>query len=368
MYLDDAGSDSNAGTLAKPFKTLTKCYNTLGTNGGAMVIKSTFTQTGTFKAPIEHTGKITIMGYTNTSSYSVAGHRYHLGGPTEFTGITINQTAANFLISARYYNLTISHSVKKTDSYICIIVAGGQGGADSKSMDYTPRSSTVTVNGGNWSEIVGGVRTSLNTPNGAKSADAFKNITTTINVGGTASLNRIAAFSRAFTSSENLIEGSECIINLNGGKVKRWIAMSDTTKTGKNGFADGLTINIGAGFDFAGSFKAVSGQVDNIKDDVFYGINGDSVYTDDSYGKVGKTKVVFADAIYEAYKNSDPLRGVTVECENVGNETTDTTTTSGDTTVTPGDTTATPDETTSAPKLSTERYISLTAEMTRMTA
>ena len=158
--------------------------------------------------------------------------------------------------------------------------------------------------------------------------------------------------------------------------------MSDTTKTGKNGFADGLTINIGAGFDFAGSFKAVSGQVDNIKDDVFYGINGDSVYTDDSYGKVGKTKVVFADAIYEAYKNSDPLRGVTVECENVGNETTDTTTTSGDTTVTPGDTTvtpgdttatpgdttATPDETTSAPKLPTERYISLTAEMTRMTA
>ncbi|MBQ2308711.1 MAG: hypothetical protein II373_03955, partial [Clostridia bacterium] len=257
VYLSDNGSDSNDGLSAEtPFKTLTKCYSILGDEGGFIIVVDTFTPSGHFLAP-DHKGKVTIMGANSSARYIISGgtRRFQAGGPTEFTDIILEQNK-DMLFVARFNNFTISSTVvHEKNAGNSFIVAGGQGGTTKGAdKDYTVKSAALTLNGGYWSEVIGSLRSSLNSPSGTHSPDEFKDYTIVINIGGNATVGKLSAFSRAFTKADILARNSECVINLNGGQVKYWIGMSDSTASAKNGYEDGIIINIGPNFDLSGSF------------------------------------------------------------------------------------------------------------------
>ena len=76
---------------------------------------------------------------------------------------------------------------------------------------------------------------------------------------------------------------------------------------------DGIIINIGPNFDLSGSFQAaIDKQENNVIDNVFYGINGESPFANGSQIKIGASKVYITESKYEEYKDSDRLRDVTV--------------------------------------------------------
>ncbi|MBR0449320.1 MAG: hypothetical protein IIX30_00710, partial [Clostridia bacterium] len=312
VYLSDNGSDSNDGLSAdKPFKTLTKCFKTLGDEGGTIVVVDTFTPTGHYVAP-DHKGKVVITGNDASSRYVIAGstRRFQAGGPTEFTDIIIEQNK-DMLFVANFHNFTISstvtHDKKAGNSFI---VAGGQGGnVKGSDRDYTVQSAALTLNGGKWNEVIGSLRSSLNSPAGAHSPDEFCDYTLIINVGGDTQIGKLAAFSRGFSKANILAKNSECIINLNGGVIQCWIAMSDSTAQAQNGYENGIIVNIGEGFDLSKSFGYSSDkQENNIIDNVFYGISGESVYASGKQIPIGASKIYIAESKYEQYKNSDRFR------------------------------------------------------------
>lgn len=212
-----------------------------------------------------------------------------------------------------FNDLTISSTVDFSKTGSSFIVAGGQGGTGTNTKDYTVKNSTVTLNAGQWSEVIGSVRSSLNSPSGAHSPDEFKDYTIVINVGGSAVISKLAAFSRSFTTAAILARNSECVINLNGGQINCWIAMSDSTAEGKNGYEDGIIINIGKNFDLSKSFRSsIDKQENTILDNVFYGINGDSPFATGNQTPIGASKIYIAEEKYDEYKDSDRFRGVTV--------------------------------------------------------
>lgn len=320
VYLSDSGNDENGGTASDTaFKTITKAYQTLGSKGGVIEIVGTFTPAGNFIAPA-HTGKITIKGHDSASKYVISGatRRFQAGGPTEFTDITIEQNK-DMLFVANYNVFTISSTVKHVkNSGNAFIVAGGQGGTGKTSdRRYLVRSTELTVNAGTWSEIIGSVRTNLKSPDRTHPVSEFNDYSVVINVGGTAQVAKIAAFSRSVTTAV-FAKKAECVINLNGGKVTHWIAMHDFTGAAKHGYEDGMIVNIGQGFNLAASFQGDAGkQVDNIVTDakgnmIFYGISGDGVFVNDAHGKIGASKVYIHESQYDALKDSSRFRGVEV--------------------------------------------------------
>ena len=322
VYLSDAGNDENDGkTAANAFKTITKAYQTIGDNNGTIVVTGTFTQTADFVAA-EHAGKITIKGADENAVYKVGAKRFQSGGALEFTDITIDQTAANFMLVGCFHELTISETVKKEATVSSFIVAGGQGGTSAKDRNYTVGDTTITVNAGYWSEVIGTVRNSLNSPAGAHTEDEYQNYTVTINVGGTATVGKLSAFARSFGGCEVFAENSQAIVNLNGGKILAWAGMTDaTTKaaTNKIGYENGVIFNIGKDFDITQSFTLdAEKQNDFIVTDatgkkIFYGLNGDNVFVDDSYVTIGASKVVCAPEVYDAVVASGRVRGMDIE-------------------------------------------------------
>lgn len=318
VYLSDSGSDSNSGVTAdKPFKTLTKCYATLSkTKGGTIVIVGKFAPIGHFAAP-DHTGKVTIKGNDEDAKYVIEGatRRFHLGGPTEFTDITIEQNK-DMLFIGRFNDFTISSTVNHVkNGGNAFIVGGGQGGTGKKptDTDYTPKSYTLTVNAGQWNDIMGSIRGSLSSPSGDRTAAEFANYLVTINIGGTASIGKLAAFSRSIDKAQILAKNSQCVVNLDGGKITHWFGMSESTAPGQNGYENGIIINIGEGFDLSQSFQGDSDkQVNNIYEGTFRGINGDNVRTG-GYRAIGQSIVYIAEAKYDEYKNSDRFRDVKIK-------------------------------------------------------
>ena len=318
VYLSDSGSDSNSGVTAdKPFKTLTKCYATLSkTKGGAIVIVGEFAPIGHFAAPL-HTGKVTIRGNDEDAKYVIEGatRRFHLGGPTEFTDITIEQNK-DMLFIGRFNDFTISSTVNHVkNGGNAFIVGGGQGGTGKKptDTDYTPKSYTLTVNAGQWNDIMGSIRGSLSSPSGDRTAAEFANYLVTINIGGTASIGKLAAFSRSIDKAQILAKNSQCVVNLDGGKITHWFGMSESTAPGQNGYENGIIINIGEGFDLSQSFQGdISAQKNNIVSNLFYGFNGDNVRTG-GYGAIGQSIVYIAEAKYDEYKGSDRFRDVKIK-------------------------------------------------------
>ncbi|MBQ2862912.1 MAG: hypothetical protein IJE84_01935, partial [Clostridia bacterium] len=148
-----------------------------------------------------------------------------------------------------------------------------------------------------------------NSPSGTHSPDEFRDYTIVINVGGDTVISKLAAFSRSFSKADILAKNSECIINLNGGVIRCWIAMSDSTAEAKNGYENGIIVNIGEGFDLSKSFGySADKQENNIIDNVFYGISGESVFASGKQIPIGTSKIYIAEAKYEQYKNSDRFR------------------------------------------------------------
>ena len=322
VYLSDAGNDSNDGkSAANALKTITKAYQTIGDNNGTIVVTGTFTQSADFVAP-EHAGKITIKGADESAVYTVSGKRFQSGGSLEFTDITINQTAANFMLVSCFHELTISETVKKEAALASFVVAGGQGGSSAKDRDYTVQDTTLTINAGYWSEVIGSVRNSLNSPAGAHAEDEFQNYTVTFNIGGSATVGKLSAFTRSYGACAIFAENSQAIVNLNGGKILAWAGMTDATtnaKTTKIGYENGVTFNIGKDFDITQSFTLdASKQVDNTVTDangnkIFYGLNGDNVFVNDEYVTIGTSKVVAAPEVYDAVVASGRIRGMDIE-------------------------------------------------------
>lgn len=326
VYLSDAGDDANDGaSAATAVKTMAKAYEVLGTEGGNIVIADKYTTDNHFVAP-DHTGKITIKGANASAVFEATGFRFQSGGPLEFTDIKINQTKANFMVVGNFNDLTFTSTVThERGTNASFIVAGGQGGnVEGKDRDYTVKSTTLTLEGGNWSEVIGSIRSGLNSPSGAHDPAEFKDYTLTINVGGDVTVGKIAAFSRSYGDCTILAANSECIINLNGGMITAWAGMTDTTGTAKVkvGYEKGITYNIGKNFKFAESFELDEvNQRDNIVTDssgnkIFYGLNGDNVFTYHSTKvlpeALGMSKVVIAEELYGVLSTSPRLRGVLV--------------------------------------------------------
>ncbi len=322
VYLSDSGSDNNDGLSAdNAVNTLTKAYQVLGDQGGQVVVVDTYTPASHFIAP-DHKGKITIMGVTADSKYIIANgtRRFCAGGPTEFTDITIEQNY-NMLFAACFNDLTFSSTcIIKENGYLSIVVAGGQGGSTAATdRDYIVKSSTLTINGGIWDEVVGSLRGSLYSPSGVHSTSEFSNYTLTINVGENAEIDKLFTFSRIFGGVAILAENSSCTVNLMGGKINRFLCQSDSKVTSQNGYGNGITVNIGPDFDLEGSFtynedkqSAEHIVTDDSGNMIFYGINGDRLWVNDTLESIGKTVVVLDAQIYDKYKDSTRFRDVTV--------------------------------------------------------
>ncbi len=293
-----------AGTDAAPVNSLDAAYAKLGAAGGTIIIKGTLELNAHFYAPA-HTGKITVKG-ADANAKLKFGVRYGMGGPTEITNIAIEE-GANAMLLACYHDMTVSDTVTTVNN-TGMFVANAQSGTDA-----VPASNTITLNGGKYKDVILNMRNGF--PNNMTD-DNYKNIKVTLNVGGKADIDKIAAWCRSAAAGSFVGEGSSVTINLNGGKIGYWIGMSDVKNAVGTpvGFGDGMTINIGKDFVLADSFTAEQNQDAEHKDasSVFQGISGNTVFVGE-YDKMNKTKVVIAAELYDSIKDSTRFREVTIE-------------------------------------------------------
>ncbi len=320
VYVSDSGNDNAEGTDEFPVKTMERAYEMLGMSGGTILIKGTYTQRAYFFAPV-HVGKITIKGADENAVFKNAsgGVRFFLGGETEFADLKIDISADMWMVVCNFHDCTVAGSVKMTRSKKTFILAGGQGDSDSNKnvVEFIPTDVTLTVDGGDWEEVIGSVRNNLSTPSQLMDASDYDNIDVTINIGTNAGVSRIAAFSRSFDGPFWI--NASCTLNLNGGRVTSWIGASDSKAEygeGMHGYYKGFTINMSDGFDMEHSFTDRAADTDTHLDinGVFFGISGDSVWAneDTEYSALSKTKLVLDKDIYDRYKDSSFFRGVSV--------------------------------------------------------
>ena len=326
LYLSDNGADTNDGlTPEAPKKTLTQSYAALGTEGGTIVIVGTFTHTAHFFAPA-HTGTVTIKGADASAKYVMkSGYRYFLGGPTVFDGFRLEAKLGYLMIVCLYNNFTATDTfsidrkgASKTNDVI--LVAGGQNDTNYKAARGFAKAKdvTITLNGGNWEEIIGAMRQGLKVPTNSsyvtKTAADFADHDVTINVGGTAVISKLFASSRQ-VKQELIAPNSSCTINLNGGKISHFIAHLEQ-KAYVTGYENGVTVNISKDFDISASFNGDNGtkpindidpdtrlSASDATDRVYYAICPQFAY-DDSVVTATKTiscnTLVVADEIYDS--------------------------------------------------------------------
>ncbi len=326
VYLSDNGSDDAAGTAAAPVQTMAKAYEKLGTAGGTIIIKDKYDQKANFVAPA-HTGKVTIKGADANAKYVNAGGgvRYFLGGPTEFKSIKLE--TGMWMVVCNFNDCTFASDVTHTRTGSTFLVAGGQGGTTANDIAFKPADVTITVNGGDWEEIIGVLRGQAIDPDGAKTAADFKDLDVTINFGGNAVAKKMITFFRSAANTDVLAENASCTVNLNGGKITGWIALTDYGVPGDGnviptGYGKGVTINMSKNFDLANSFTLGPKDDTHVTGGVFYGISGDTVWSkteeQDKYVKLGKTKLILDAEIYDAQKNNTLFRDVTIEKASTG--------------------------------------------------
>lgn len=249
------------------------------------------------------------MGCAETSKYIIktADRRFFAGGPTEFTSITLEQEKAAVFV-AFFNDFTISSSViHAKNSKNSFIIAGIQTGSGAPAA-FTPKDCTLTINAGDWNEVEGTSRGTI--PSGVELKDYY----ITINVGDGVEVGKLAMFSTD-SSQKVYAENSSCTVNLGGCKIRAWCAQSTTTATDKNGYENGVTVNVGADFDFEGSFQyEISNQdAGHMVNGVFYGIAGNNVRPSKDTNNDNNNKVVLDPAVYEQYKNWSRFNFVTVE-------------------------------------------------------
>ncbi len=324
IYLSDNGNDANDGSSAdKSVKTLTRAYELIGNEGGEIIVVDTFTISANFfGCDKAHAKKITIKGADANAAIKVAANvRFFLGGETEFTNIKIEAVdKSTFYIICNFNSLTVSDTVTVKRAADFIINLGTQGGKGTNDRAYTVSDATLTINGGDWQDVVLVARTGFTKKDGTTAtADEFKGLDVTLNVGGNAKIAKVYAFTRNnATQGDYLVDGS-ATVNLNGGTITHFLCQTDN-KSYVNGFSRGMTVNIGKGFDIDKSFTAgtqTDGHwvVDSSKAKIFYGISGESAWEDSAVkaNKIGKSKIVIDGEIYDSIKSNGALRTTSVQ-------------------------------------------------------
>ena len=304
-------------------KTLLEAYQKLDEldagsgNGGRIVIVGNYTQDALFRAP-EHQDEVIITAIDDASTLWIGeraqsdnvGVRYFCGGPTKFNKIRIEATKADsdklsWNLVGNFHDVTINENVlmdRKGNDFI--LVLGAQGGAKlGGAANIKIQDATLNVFGGDWSEVVGSVRSSFNSqakPNYNDSHIAeFANTDyhLDINVGGNAVIDKLFAHSRAmdvaalYDASGKLYnigvsDYASCAVNLLGGKINSW-CVKDQMIAVEMGYGRGYTTYIGQNFDLNNSFNADAAA---LQDSENYskgyvkhvGISGESVFTYDS--------------------------------------------------------------------------------------
>ncbi len=312
IYLSDTGADTNDGLSADaPVKTISRAYALLGDDGGTISIVGTFTQTANFSAP-EHTGTVTITGNSADSKmYMSAGRRYFLGGPTVFDDIVLDASVGSFYVICLFNQFTATENFSVTGTEDVLLAVASQSGA----TDFgAARNVEITLNGGRWTEVIGGMRQGLGVSGSVtKTTEDFKDYNVTFNIGGSAVVSKFFALHRTIATSNFIAPNSSCTINLNGGVVTHFICHNDQ-KARAQGYENGLTVNIGPGFDLSGSFDAVTTVDPDTRLDankLFYGITALSAYDASvvtAAGLVSCNTLVIDDSIYDSVMANNKIR------------------------------------------------------------
>ena len=325
VYLSDNGSDKNDGlTAAKPKKTLTQSYAALGDEGGEIVIVGTVTHTATFIAPA-HTGTVTIKGADANAKYVMKGSfRFFLGGPTVFDNFTLEAKAGTFLLVCLFNDFTATETFSINRTKDVLLVVGGQSDKDyKKNRDFgKAKDTTVTLDGGDWKEVIGGMRQGLTVPESesktvTKKAADFSDYELTFNIGGNVVISKFFALNRSVTT-DIVAPGSSCTINLTGGVITHFAGVNDQ-KSKSNGYEDGVTVNIYKTFDINESFNGDT-TVDSNRynsSGVFCGISGETLYAEGAIkferlvnGTLNVEEEVYIDVIGSGKANTETFKQV----------------------------------------------------------
>ncbi len=292
LYANPTGGDAAKDGLSpeNAIKSVTTAYQMLP-DGGTIYIIGTASTGNSYYTEKPHSGKITIKGYNNESKFTISS-RFILNGDTEFTDITLETTKDTGFIPG-CHDLTITETVTTTTA--CAVINHIRGTSNPTATTYG--SNVITLNGGQWTEVILGHRNGL-------LDQSFKGVHNVLNVGGNAEIQKIVGTSRTInggTQNPVTVEDSSVTVNLLGGKVTTWIANTDakTTSVGRDG---GLNVYIGKDFNIAESFTTSPGT------GIHKGISGNSVFTAYSWS-VGASKLVLAYEKYDEYKDSTLFRG-----------------------------------------------------------
>ncbi len=300
VYLSDAGDNSDGSTPDKAFASIHSAYNALGDEGGAIIISGTFTASGANITPNAHLGVVTVMGadenavFTNASS----SPRYYLGGDTVFKNIHFLIDKVAFSIVCDYNDLTIDETVTMEKTKETFIIAGIFGKTDDY-YDNNPSGVVVTINAGTWSEVDGLIMRGVTSTNGTMTAADYAGCNVVYNIGGTAVIGKLAAFSRSYTGP--MLVDATCTVNLNGGVITTWMGQSESTKNA-HGYKT-FIVNIGKDFVMADSFTSNASGT-------FCGISAGTVMTTPT--TVDTAKLFIAPELYQSLKESDKIRGFEV--------------------------------------------------------
>ena len=318
VYLSDAGDDTKSGAdAANAVKTMQVAYMKLGAAGGTIVINGTYTQSTHFKADSAHTGKVTIKGADASAKWVVtANARFILQGPTEITDLVVDITAGSWYVICLFNNFTATETMSMAKTTKTLITMGGQNYANEGGNDYTPKDTTVTLNGGYWQEVIGMMRNGASTTASdiVKQPEEFKDVDLVLNVGGSAVLEKMFMWGRSLTTNGVFVaENATMTVNLNGGKITRFFCLHDM-KGYTAGFGGGMTVNIGKNFNIAESFDAnTTIDADRIaSDNVRQSLCGEFVWPDSlitTTDRIDTSVVVIADEKYDEAVASGKIFG-----------------------------------------------------------
>ncbi len=310
VYLSNSGNDTNDGaTSATAVKTIAKAYALLGEAGGEIVIVGTFSQRTDFTAPA-HTGKVIIKGADANAKFEIArSARYYLGGETEITDLHISAVGNyTWYVICNFNSLKITETVSVTRNGSFVLNLGVQSG-DAK---YTPKNATLSVEGGDWSEIVAVHRNHFKT---AHDPALLDDVDLTINIDKNAIIDRVFAFSRSAPDAFDILTGHNMRVNLLGGKINHLLCQTDTYDYVR-GAANGMVVYIGKNFDITQSFTAGAQDDKHYVQDgstgryVFYGISPECSYDDNTWvsPRVKASGVIICKELYDILKDSTRIR------------------------------------------------------------
>ncbi len=311
VYVSDDGDDANdAITPDTPVKTLDAAYGLLGDNGGTIIIVGTYTQSANFFEP-EHSGKIVIKGADENAVYNVAKNtRFTLDGETEFENIHIRATgSATWYVICNFNSFKVADTVTVTRTGVFIITLGAQSGATANDRDCTPKDATLTLEGGDWGEIIGFARNGFTAPSTIRTEADYAGVDLVITIDKNASVDKIFGFGRTVSNGSSFAPDANLRINLLGGQVNNFLGQTDN-RTYAHGVINGMVVYIGRDFDISKSFLDGNQTEDHLVNDgggryIFYGLSGESSYSPKYVvsTQIKRSGLVIAAELYDSIKD-----------------------------------------------------------------